>query len=316
MENKKTIFTLIFCLILVLIGTLINKLVFKSNDETIDKGKNYNEFVSRGYTLVNLDKKSKLNLGYKIITKDDKEYISNNNKISLELINNNLSFIYNDTKYNININNVIDYYMFTKDEIIYVYVLNNNYELYYSYYKFNINESIIDIINNLNNNFNKINTDKKITNLKKIVTVYKLLDNSNYEYLVCTSLDKKEYIINNDKIEDEIINNNYFDKVYYFNDDVFVLDNSKLMIGNQDSLFNVKYILGDYFVSYDNYLYKVNNKNITKEYNNKIQYMFYYKYDNIFKLAFIFDDNSVKQIDLIVSDYDYEIQGIDIEVKK
>ena len=44
--------------------------------------------------------------------------------------------------------------------------------------------------------------------------------------------------------------------------------------------------------------------------------MFYYKYDNIFKLAFIFEDSSMKHIDLIIKDYGYEIQGIDIKTKK
>ena len=313
MENKKTILTLVICLILVGIGTIINNLVFKTEDKTVDKGKNYNELVSRGYTLADLNKPSKLIDGYKIYTKKDNDYLNNNEKITILVENNIAYFKYLENKYQINIENVIDYYMYVNDNTMHIYLLSNDYKIYYLNYKININDEILNTIDLMCNSFKLINTDKNIVSLKKIVTIHKLLDNTNYEYLVGVSNDKKEYKINNETLE-EI--NDYYDKVYYYNDEVYVDDKNELMISNQDTLFKVKYILSNYFVSNDNYLYKVDNKNITKEYNEKIQYMFYYKYDNIFKLAFIFEDNSMKHIDLIIKDYGYEIQGIDIKTKK
>ena len=75
MENKKTILTLVICLILVGIGTIINNLVFKTEDKIVDKGKNYNELVSRGYTLADLNKPSKLIDSYKIYTKKEGKLI-------------------------------------------------------------------------------------------------------------------------------------------------------------------------------------------------------------------------------------------------
>ena len=92
MENKKTILTLVICLILVGIGTIINNLVFKTEDKIVDKGKNYNELVSRGYTLADLNKPSKLIDGYKIYTKKDNDYLNYFSRLidSLVKLENNL----------------------------------------------------------------------------------------------------------------------------------------------------------------------------------------------------------------------------------
>lgn len=317
MENKKTILTLIFCLVLVGIGTFINKLVFDTGEKEVDKGKKYNELVSRGYTLVDLNKKVDFINGYKVYTKNDKDYLDSNDKISIVAKDNNTYFKYLDNEYQINILNIIDYYMYINDNTIYVYLLDKDSKLYYSHYEFFVSEDIINIIDKVNNLFKEIKSDKEIISFKRIVTIHKLLDNRNYEYLVGVSKDSKEYIIENGNVLREINNKGYFNISYYYNDETYILtDNRELMISNVDSLFNVKYILGEYFVSIDNYLYKVSNKNITREYDNKIKYMFYYKYDNIFKLAFIFDNDDSKQIDLIIKDYGYEIQGINIESKK
>lgn len=317
MENKKTILTLIFCLVLVGIGTFINKLVFDTGEKEVDKGKKYNELVSRGYTLVDLNKKVDFINGYKVYTKNDKDYLDSNDKISIVAKDNNTYFKYLDNEYQINVLNIIDYYMYINDNTIYVYLLDKDNKLYYSHYEFSVSEDIINIINKVNSLFKEIKSDKKIISFKRIVTIHKLLDSRNYEYLVGVSKDSKEYIIENGNVLREINNKEYFNISYYYNDETYILtDNRELMISNVDSLFNVKYILGEYFVSNDNYLYKVSNKNITREYDNKIKYMFYYKYDNIFKLAFIFDNDDSKQIDLIIKDYGYEIQGINIESKK
>ena len=317
MQNKKAILTLIFCLVLVGIGTFINKLVFNTGEKEVDKGKRYNELVSRGYTLVDLNKKTDFINGYKVYTKNDKDYLDNNDKICIIAKDNNTYFKYLDNEYQINILNIIDYYMYINDNTIYVYLLDKDNKLYYSHYEFSVSEDIINIIDKVNNLFKEIKSDKEIISFKRIVTIHKLLDNRNYEYLVGVSKDSKEYIIENGDVLREINNKEYFNISYYYNDETYILTNNReLIISNVDSLFNVKYILGEYFVSNDNYLYKVSNKNITCEYDNKIKYIFYYKYDNIFKLAFIFDNDDSKQIDLIIKDYDYEIQGISIESKK
>lgn len=317
MQNKKAILTLIFCLVLVGIGTFINKLVFNTGEKEVDKGKRYNELVSRGYTLVDLNKKTDFINGYKVYTKNDKDYLDNNDKICIITKDNNTYFKYLDNEYQINILNIIDYYMYINDNTIYVYLLDKDNKLYYSHYEFSASEDTINIIDKVNNLFKEIKSDKKIIGFKRIVTIHKLLDNRNYEYLVGVSKDSKEYIIENGDFLREINNKEYFNISYYYNDETYILTNNReLIISNVDSLFNVKYILGEYFVSNDNYLYKVSNKNITCEYDNKIKYIFYYKYDNIFKLAFIFDNDDSKQIDLIIKDYDYEIQGISIESKK
>lgn len=317
MQNKKAILTLIFCLVLVGIGTFINKLVFNTGEKEVDKGKRYNELVSRGYTLVDLNKKTDFINGYKVYTKNDKDYLDNNDKICIITKDNNAYFKYLDNEYQINILNIIDYYMYINDNTIYVYLLDKDNKLYYSHYEFSASEDTINIIDKVNNLFKEIKSDKKIIGFKRIVTIHKLLDNRNYEYLVGVSKDSKEYIIENGDVLREINNKEYFNISYYYNDETYILTNNReLIISNVDSLFNVKYILGEYFVSNDNYLYKVSNKNITCEYDNKIKYIFYYKYDNIFKLAFIFDNDDSKQIDLIIKDYDYEIQGISIESKK
>lgn len=317
MQNKKAILTLIFCLVLVGIGTFINKLVFDTGEKEVDKGKKYNELVSRGYALVDLNKKVDFINGYKVYNKNDKDYLDSNDKISIVAKDNNTYFKYLDNEYQINILNIIDYYMYINDNTIYVYLLDKDSKLYYSHYEFSVSEDIINIIDKVNNLFKEIKSDKEIISFKRIVTIHKLLDNRNYEYLVGVSKDSKEYIIENGNVLREINNKGYFNISYYYNDETYILtDNRELMISNVDSLFNVKYILGEYFVSNDNYLYKVSNKNITREYDNKIKYMFYYKYDNIFKLAFIFDNDDSKQIDLIIKDYGYEIQGINIESKK
>ena len=317
MQNKKAILTLIFCLVLVGIGTFINKLVFNTGEKEVDKGKRYNELVSRGYTLVDLNKKTDFINGYKVYTKNDKDYLDNNDKICIITKDNNAYFKYLDNEYQINILNIIDYYMYINDNTIFVYLLDKDNKLYYSHYEFSASEDTINIIDKVNNLFKEIKSDKKIIGFKRIVTIHKLLDNRNYEYLVGVFKDSKEYIIENGDFLREINNKEYFNISYYYNDETYILTNNReLIISNVDSLFNVKYILGEYFVSNDNYLYKVSNKNITCEYDNKIKYIFYYKYDNIFKLAFIFDNDDSKQIDLIIKDYDYEIQGISIESKK
>ena len=219
MENKKTILTLVICLILVGIGTIINNLVFKTEDKIVDKGKNYNELVSRGYTLADLNKPSKLIDGYKIYTKKDNDYLNINEKITILVENNIAYFKYLENKYQINVENVIDYYMYVNDNTMHIYLLSNDYKIYYLNYKININDEILNTIDLMCNSFKLINTDKNIVSFKKIVTIHKLLDNTNYEYLVGVSNDKKEYKINNETLE-EI--NNYYDKIYYYNDEVYV----------------------------------------------------------------------------------------------
>ncbi len=315
MENKKTIFTLIFCLVLVLIGTFINKLVFDSDTEVQDKGKNYNELVSRGYTEVNLGDYIEFDKGYTILTKDDENYIDNDKNLYIDVVDGIASFKYLDNSYEVEIKHIVDYYIYTNKEVFYVYLLTSDNKIYFSYYRYEKNEEVESIMLNLNNNFSIIKTDKKIVSFKKIKTTYINPNNSIYELLVGEDINNIEYFIINGAIYKEVVDKEYYDIVYHFDDNVYVKNDNSLIVDNTDSLFKVKYILKDYFVSNDNYLYKVGNGNISKEYNMKIKYMFYYKYGSILKLGIIFDDDSAKHLDLLVRDYNYEIQGLKIEDK-
>lgn len=313
MENKKTVFTLIFCLVLVLIGTFINKFVFGSDTEVQDKGKNYNELVSRGYTEVNLEDNIEFNKGYIVLSKDDENYIDNDKELYIEAINGMATFKYLDSNYEIDINSVIDYYIYTNKEVFYVYLLTSDNKVYFSYYRYEKNEEVENIVLNLNKNFSIIKTDKKIVSFKKIKTHYVNPNGSIYEILVGEDINNVEYFIINGTIFKEVVDHNYYDIVYHFDYNIYVQNDNTLIIDNTDSLFKVKYILKDYFVSNDNYLYKVSNGNISKEYNMKVKYMFYYKYGNVLKLGIIFEDDFAKHLDLFIKDFNYEIQGILIE---
>lgn len=315
MENKKAIFTLIFCLVLVLIGTFINKFVFGSDTEVQDKGKNYNELVSRGYTEVSLENNIEFNKGYTVLSKEDENYIDNDKELYIEVIDGMATFKYLDNNYEIEVNSVIDYYIYTNKEVFYVYLLTSDNKVYFSYYKYEKNEEVENIVLNLNKNFSMIKTDKKIASFKKVKTHYVNPNGSIYELLVGEDINNVEYFIINGVIFKEVVNHEYYDIVYHFDDNIYVKNDGSIIVDNIDSLFKVKYILKDYFVSNDNYLYKVNNDNISKEYNMKIKYMFYYKYGSIFKLGIIFDDDSAKHLNLLVRDYNYEIQGLKIEDK-
>lgn len=311
MENKKTYLTLVLCLLLVIAGTIINKAVFGSEDTEVDKGKYYNELVSRGYTEVDLNNKKEFHKGYKILTNKDKDY--NNTNVKL-IINEDISYFESDKQYEIVIKNIKDYYIEMNSDVIYLYLITKDNKIYFSYYRFINKEDIDDIIINLNNSFSEITNDKNIDSFKKLITITKYRDGSTNEYLIGCTLNNQEYYIDKGSILDKV-SDKYFDIVYFFNEDVYVSDDNILKINDQN-LFNVKYILSNYFVSVDNKLYKIDNHNITLEDNKVIKYMFYYEYDDIFKLAFIFDDDEVKHIDLIVKDYKYEIQGFNIESEK
>ncbi len=315
MENKKTIFTLIFCLVLVLIGTFVNKLVFGGDTEVQDKGKNYNELVSRGYSEVYLKDNIEFNKGYIVLSKDDENYIEND-KLYIEIVDDIVVFKYLDTNYELEVSSVIDYYIYSNNEVFYVYLLTSDNKIYFSYYRYEMNEKIENIVLNLNKNFSIIKTDKKIVSFKKVKTHYVNSNGSVYEILVGEDINNVEYFIINGTVLETVVDHEYYDIVYHFDDNIYVKNDGILMIDNIDSLFRVKYILKDYFVSKDNYLYNISNGNISKEYNMKIKYMFYYKYGNILKLGIIFEDDSIKHLDLLIKDYDYEIQGIKIEDKK